>query len=71
MVASIMSLFRDGPEYKKRLETPFKPTNVSSRVIFWTIVDINSLGHLVRVAFCRPQAFAPEEHWQGSSLRGP
>jgi len=29
MVASIMSLFRDGPEYKKRLETPFKPTNVT------------------------------------------
>jgi len=33
MVASVMSLFRDGPEYKKRVETPFKPTTVSTDLI--------------------------------------
>lgn len=36
----MFSLFRDGPEYKKRMATPFTPTKV--RVLFTLALSWNS-----------------------------
>jgi hypothetical protein len=74
-MAALVTLFRDGPEYKKRMQTPFKPTTVSSNLLFHIqqsdSENDRAIGYIIGVALCCSEAFVPEEHQQGDAICTP
>jgi hypothetical protein len=70
MSASVMTLFRDEPEYKKRMQTPFKPTTVSLNILFHLLQSDSEHDtcYIIGAALCCSETFVPEEHRQGDAI---